>query len=189
MQLQFASLIVGWRRLVWIALLVTSSVAFSLGFACATPFAAFAAIAALTMTRREALLLVGLVWLANQAVGFSMLHYPWTPECLAWGVALGVVALLAALGSEWTAKRVAPLGPLASAASFLAAFAVYEGLLFLISVLLQSGVTNYTAAIVGRIFAINAVAFIVLFLLTRLGVFAGFPVAATPPLVTAARRG
>jgi hypothetical protein len=34
---------IGWRRPIWIALLVAASIAFSLGFACATPFAAFAA--------------------------------------------------------------------------------------------------------------------------------------------------
>jgi hypothetical protein len=30
------------------------------------------------MPRKDALLLIGLVWLANQAVGFSVLHYPLT---------------------------------------------------------------------------------------------------------------
>jgi hypothetical protein len=38
----------GWRHLFWLALLVGASIAFSLGFACAIPFAAFAAAAALT---------------------------------------------------------------------------------------------------------------------------------------------
>jgi hypothetical protein len=48
----------------------------------------FAAIAALSMPRKDALLLIGLVWLANQAVGFSVLHYPLTPNCFAWASAL-----------------------------------------------------------------------------------------------------
>src|SRR5215470_851248 len=85
---------IGWRRPTWIALLVAASIAFSLGFACATPFAAFAAAAALTMNRRSALLLVGLVWLANQGTGFIVLHYPWRTDSLAWGAGLGIVALL-----------------------------------------------------------------------------------------------
>ena len=95
---------INWRRPIWIALLVIASIAFSLGFACATPFAAFAAAAALTMNRRDTMLLVGLVWLANQGVGFGVLH-PWTADCLAWGVGLGIVALLSALGAEFGAKR------------------------------------------------------------------------------------
>jgi hypothetical protein len=69
MQTQSLVLSTGWRRPLWIALLVAASVAFTLGFACATPLAAFAAIAALSMPRKDALLLIGLVWLANQAVG------------------------------------------------------------------------------------------------------------------------
>ena len=164
---------IDWRRPIWIALLVIASIAFSLGFACATPFAAFAAAAALTMNRRDAMLLVGLVWLANQGVGFGVLHYPWTADCLAWGVGLGIVALLSALGAEFGAKRFTALnGILASTAAFLSAFGVYEGLLFIASMIFQSGVEDYAPAIVGRIFAINAVAFIGLLAANRLSLVA-----------------
>ena len=48
----------GWRHLFWLALLVGASIAFSLGLACAIPFAAFAAAAALTLSRRDALVLI-----------------------------------------------------------------------------------------------------------------------------------
>jgi hypothetical protein len=165
---------IGWRRPIWIALLVAASVAFTLGFACATPLAAFAAVAALTMTRHDALLLIGLVWLANQCVGFGVLHYPWTADCLAWGVGLAIVALLSALGAEFGAKRFIALnGTLASTVAFPSAFGVYEGLLFIASMIFQSGVEDYAPAIVGRIFAINAVAFIGLLVVNRLGVSAG----------------
>ena len=109
MNSQSAAIAVGWRKPAWIALLVAASVAFTLGFACATPLAAFAAVAALTMTRRDALLLVGLVWLANQCVGFSVLHYPWTAECLAWGAGLGVIALFSVFAAEFSARRLSGL--------------------------------------------------------------------------------
>ncbi len=188
MQPNASALTTGWRRQIWIALLVAASAAFSLGFACATPFAAFAAIAALTMPRRDALLLVGLVWFANQAIGFGLLHYPWTPDCLAWGLGLGIVSIAATLGAEWIANRLgAAPRPLVWAAAFLAAFALYEGLLFAASVIFQSGVEDYTAAIVGRIFNINALAFIGLLVANRLGVAAGLAVAPAPRL--ADRRG
>ena len=65
-----------WRKPLWIALLVLASVVFSLGFACAVPLAAFAAIAALTLGKRDAFVLVGAVWLANQIAGFAINHYP-----------------------------------------------------------------------------------------------------------------
>jgi hypothetical protein len=165
---------IGWRRPIWIALLVAASIAFSLGFACATPFAAFAAAASLTMNRRDAMLLVALVWLANQGVGFGVLHYPWTADTLAWGVGLGIIALLSTLGAEFGAKRLIALNrTLASTVAFFSAFGVYEGLLFTASMIFRSGVEDYAPAIIGRIFAINAVAFIGLLVVNRLGVSVG----------------
>ena len=54
----------GWRRAFWLGFLVAASVAFSFAFACATPFAAFAAAAAFTLPRRDAITLSMGVWLA-----------------------------------------------------------------------------------------------------------------------------
>lgn len=179
----------GWRRATWIVLLVAASTAFSLGFACATPFAAFAAAAALTMNRRSAMLLVGLVWLANQGIGFGVLHYPWTMDSLAWGIGLGIVALLSTLGAEFGAKHFIALnGIVASTVAFLSAFGVYEGLLFTTSMIFQSGVADYAPAIVARIFAINAIAFIGLLVVNRLGVSAGLVLEPRRQLFATARR-
>jgi len=187
---QFDAPAIDWRRPVWIALLVVASAAFTLGFACAAPFAAFAAVAALTMSRREALLLVGLVWLANQGVGFSLLHYPWTADCLGWGAGLGAVALLATLAAELGAKRSSSLPkPVSSIAAFLSAFAAYEGLLFAASFILQSGVENYAPSVVARIFAINAAAFVALLAAERLGASIGLAGRSRLPLVAAGGAG
>ncbi|WP_036262176.1 hypothetical protein [Methylocapsa aurea] len=181
---------IGWRRPLWIALLVAASVAFTLGFACAAPLAAFAGVAALTMPRQQALLLVGLVWFANQAVGFGVLHYPWTADTLAWGAGLGAVALLATLTAEWGAKRSSGLHPiLSSTLAFLLAFAIYEGLLFAASLISQSGVEDYAPAIVGRIFAINAAAFIGLLAVNRLGASIGLVIEPRPQIAADAQRG
>jgi len=189
MNSQSAATSIGWRKPVWIGLLAAFSVVFALGFACATPLAAFAAVAALTMTRRDALLLVGLVWLASQCVGFGLLHYPWTADSLAWGAGFGVIGLLSVFAAEFSAKafdggnRV-----LASIAAFLAAFAVYEGLLFVASISFQSGIENYTAAVAGRIFAINAIAFIGLVAVSKLGASAGLAPARSGRLAASGRR-
>jgi hypothetical protein len=165
---------VDWRRLVWFGLLISASVAFSLGLACATPFAAFAAAAALTLSRREALVLVTSVWFANQLVGFTVLDYPWTTNTFAWGVALGIVAVLATLVSQWAVKLSADAARvLRFAVTFLLAFVVHEAALFALSVGLLGGADVFTGAIQARIFVINAAAFVGLLALNRLAATVG----------------
>jgi len=149
-------------------------VAFSLGFACAVPLAAFAAAAALTLSRGDALALIFLVWLANQLVGFSVLGYPWDPSTFAWGIALGIIAVVATLLSQWTAGRLAGAARAFNfAVTFLVAFAVYEAALLLVSATLLGGTEVFTAEIQGRILAINAAAFVGLLALNRLAISAG----------------
>jgi hypothetical protein len=175
------SLPLGWRHLLWLSLLVIASVAFSLGLACATPLAAFGAVAPLTLSRRDAVFLILSVWLANQLVGFTVLSYPWTANTFAWGAALGAVAILATLAGQWTAGRSADAARAISfTATFLTAFAVYEAALFAISIALLGGTEVFTGAIQGRIFAINAAAFIGLLVLNRLAVSVGL--ISTPPV-------
>ncbi|HEX2115207.1 MAG TPA: hypothetical protein VHM01_12445, partial [Alphaproteobacteria bacterium] len=77
----------------WSTFLVVASTAGSVFFACATPFAALAAIAALTLPSRLALVTTMGVWLGNQAIGFLLLGYPVTANSLLWGLALGGAAL------------------------------------------------------------------------------------------------
>jgi hypothetical protein len=147
---------------------------FSLGLACAVPLAAFAAAAALSLSRRDALLLILLVWVANQLVGFTLLAYPWTASTFAWGAALGMVAVLATLAGQWTGRCFMNGTHIVRfAATFLTAFAVYEAALFAISATLLGGTEIYTASIQGRIFAINAAAFVGLLLLNHLAASVG----------------
>jgi hypothetical protein len=170
-----------WRHPLWLALLVAGSVVFSLGLACAAPLAAFAAAAALSMSRRDAVLLILLVWLANQLVGFTVLDYPWTASTFAWGAALGIVAILATLAGQWMAGRLANARHAFTATvTFLIAFSVYEVALFAISAMLLGGTEIYTLAIQGRIFAINAAAFVGLLVLNQLAASIGF---ARKPLI------
>ena len=150
-----------WRHSLWLALLVAASVVFSLGLACAVPLAAFAAAAALSLSRPDALLLMVLVWLVNQLVGFTLLGYPWDASTFAWGAVLGAVAILTTLAGQWIAGHlVNARRAFRFTATFLIAFAVYEVALFVISATLLGGTEIYTAAIQGRILAINTVAFV-----------------------------
>ena len=163
-----------WRHPLWLGLLVGASVVFSLGLACAVPLAAFAAAAALSLSRRDALLLITLVWLANQLVGFTVLHYPWTVSTFVWGMVLGAVAVLATLAGQWIADRVVGgRRAVVAMATFLIAFAVYEVALFTVSATLLGGTEIYTAPIQGRIFAINAAAFVALLALSHLAISVG----------------
>ncbi len=157
----------GWRRPAWLAFLIVASFVFSLGFACAVPLAAFAAGAALTLQRRDALLVTVGVWLANQAVGFGLLHYPTDPTTLIWGVVLGVVTVAATAAAQMIAARLAH--PLAAAlAAFAGAFIVYEGGLFLAALRL-GGMDAFAPDIMIQVLGLNLAGFAGLLLLDRIG--------------------
>jgi len=148
----------GWRHWLWLALLPAASVGFTFGFACAVPFAAFGAIAALTLTRRDALLLTVALWLVNQIIGFTVLQYPWDGMTFTWGAVLGGVAVLSTAAAQAVIRGRG--GVPAWLASFAAAFIVYEGGLYLVSAVALGGTEDFTVEIVARIFAINAAAFV-----------------------------
>ena len=175
MQRQAPSPLEGRRHLIWLAVMVGVSMVFTLGLACAVPLAAFAGAAAVTSSRRNGLVLVASVWLANQVVGFTVLDYPWTASTFAWGVALGMAAVLATLAAHQTATPLSGAPHLVGlAGAFLIAFAVYEAALFVISATLLGGTEIYTIAIQGWIFVVNALAFPGLLVLHRLAVSVGF---------------
>jgi len=142
-------------------LLVAASVVFTLGMACAAPLAAFGAAAALTLPRRDALLVALGIWFANQAVGFAVLGYPLTADCLAWGAILGVVAVLSTVTPQAVSQRLHGHGGLLRAiTAFAASFAVYEGGLYLVTLtVMGGGLDAYAPAMVLRVFEINALAF------------------------------
>lgn len=159
---------VGWRQSLWPAFLVLSSVAFTFGFACAVPFAALGAAAALTLKPRAALAAVGVAWLLNQIVGFACLGYPWTADSLFWGAVLGLVALLSTVTAQFASERLATRTLAAALLGFVVAFVVYEGGLFLVSAGMPSESGDFAMSTVARILAINAAAFFALLAVNRL---------------------
>lgn len=179
----------GWLGPLWLTLLVCFSVAFSLRFACVTPFAAFSAAAAVTLNRRDAVLLSGGVWFANQLVGFTLLNYPWTVSSIGWGGALGLAAVLATFGARWAARKCRGLPWVAGyLAAFLAAFAVFEGVLFMVGLFLLGGLAAFGLRIVSGILVINAGAFLGLLILHGLARVMGCrPAPVVGPLITQRR--
>lgn len=137
------------------ALLIAASVALTLGFACAVPLAAFAVVASLSFNRAGAAAVMIGVWLANQIIGFAVLHYPTDPSTLAWGVALGGVALLSLAVANAVLTRRA--GPLAMIAAFVAAFVAYQGSIIAVAMLGGNDVSYFTLDVLARVVAINAV--------------------------------
>lgn len=152
----------------WAVLIGGSSVVFSLVLACAVPFAALATASALLLPGRAALVLVGSAWLANQAVGYGWLGYPYTLSSLGWGVAIGLAAL-AATSVVGAFCRGLSLRVVAWSAGLVLAFATYQGVLIATSAVLPSGSGAFSPAIVGQLFVINLVALPGLVLLHRLG--------------------
>lgn len=146
----------GWRTAqpLWAAVLVVGCIALSTVFACATPFAALATLAAMTSTRRYALLMVLAAWLANQAIGYGLLDYPWTWDSFAWGVAIGGSACLAVLVARVTVARGSAMR--AASLSFIAAFGMYELALYMSSFVIPGGEYGFTASVVGYVFLVNA---------------------------------
>lgn len=143
------------RRGAWIAALSIPAVAGSPLFACATPFVALATFAALYMQRRGAFIVTGIIWIANQAVGFGFLHYPHTWTTAALRMAIGVSALIATALAAGLNGVLRPFGWLATVP---AAFAAYEIALYGARAVLPSSSGAFSPAVVFYILKVNAVA-------------------------------
>ncbi len=179
----------GVRRIGWIALLTVATIATSAVFACATPFPALAALAALHMSRRDAFALIAVIWGTNQLIGYGFLHYPQTWESFAWGIAIGAGAMIAtalAAGTERIAHSCGWTGALLG--SFAAAFAGYEIALRAATIVLPSHPDAFGAAVTLYVLKVNAVAFAGLLALQFIGARIGLatPRQAASPAATAA---
>jgi hypothetical protein len=162
------------QRAGWIALITAATIAASFYFACATPFPALAALAALHLPRRDAFTLIGVTWLANQIIGYGFLNYPTGWDSYAWGAAIGASALVAtaaAIGADklahhapWAVKAVA---------TFAVAFVAYELAIYAPVVVLPSETNAYSFDVVLYILEVNAIAFAGLIVLQALGRVAG----------------
>jgi len=136
-------------------LLTASCALASFALACATPFAAFAVMAAATLPLRPALLVVTGAWLVNQTIGFTAHHYPIDTSTIAWGLAIGAAALAATAVSA-ALLRALPLTrtPLVLALTLLCAYVAYELALFAVTPIL-GGAGAFTTPTVTRVGLLN----------------------------------
>ena len=135
-------------------LFIIVSAGSTFAFACITPFAAFAVVAAYALPTRMALLTVIGVWLANQAVGFGYLHYPLDLNTALWGIAIGGAALLSTVGARTAMSRSGHNFVPALGAGLVVAFGVYEVALYLVSFGL-GGQDGFSASIIGYFALLN----------------------------------
>jgi hypothetical protein len=164
----------GTERVLWLTLIVAGGMGLSPFFACVTPFAALATLAALKLGRRDAVAVVGLVWLANQAIGYGYLGYPRTWDSVAWGGAIGAsagVALLAA-GALATARPA----PLSVSLPFVGAFTAFEAGLHVAGCVLPGSDLAFDASVVLHVLLVNA--------LTLCGLMVASYLAMIPGLLT-----
>jgi hypothetical protein len=138
------------------ALLTVYCALASFALACATPFAAFAVVAAAMLPLRPALFVVTGTWLVNQAIGFGAHHYPIDANTILWGFAIGAGAL-AATAASVAALRTLPQNrtPLVLAFTLVCAYGAYEFALFAVTPFL-GGAGAFTAAIIARLGFLNA---------------------------------
>jgi hypothetical protein len=133
------------------ALLTVACALASFAFACATPFAAFAVVAAAMLPLRPALFAMTAGWLVNQAIGFGYLHYTIDTSTILWGLVIGAAALAATAASAAVLRSLRPIGnPVALAFALIGAYVAYEIVLFAATPFL-GGAADFTAAVIGHL--------------------------------------
>jgi hypothetical protein len=127
----------------------------SFALACATPFAAYAVIAAALLPLPTASLVIAAAWMVNQAIGFGALHYPHDAHTVFWGLAIGAAALAATAAAALLLRALSRMSQVAAlGAALLAAYCAYELVLFAFTPML-GGSGAFTPAIVTRLGLLN----------------------------------
>jgi hypothetical protein len=173
------------KRAGWIALLTAATVLGSFVFACATPFAALGAVAALNMRKRDAFALTAVNFAANQIVGFGFLHYPVDAYSLTWGAAIGgaaMIATAAAIGAV-SLTRALPWA-MRAVATIAVAIGVYELALFAVTAVSPAEADAFSLQTVLYVVQIDGIAFAGLLVLQGIGQAMGL--ASRPRMVATA---
>lgn len=141
---------------IWVGLLAGAGTVASAAFACATPFAAVAMLAAATLPLRKALAVTLALWLGNQIVGFVLLDYPWNGETLAWGIIIGAASAAAIfVAHRVTSITIRQTSVMRPVILFVAAFATYQAGLLLGSAIVPAH-GGLALDIVATVAVINA---------------------------------
>ncbi len=161
----------------WVALLTLASAVGTLGFACAAPFVALAAIAATRMSARAGFAMMGLVWAVNQAIGFGLLGYPHDPTTIAWGAGILSAALAAVIAARWGERAVTGGPALRVATAYGTGFVGFKATLLAWSVVLGGVHTALSPFWTARQFVMEAAILVGLIALYRALLAIGVPAA------------
>jgi hypothetical protein len=160
----------------WIALLVASAALLSGALVCATPFAAFAALAAITLPRRAAVSAAACAWLADQLVGFAILHFPIGFESMTWSAILLAAMIATIFAVRNVCGALARFGTLASiVAGFLASQLVFRGLMIVAASIL-GGIEGFTIANLAFLSAVDFATVAGLLAISDVAVFVGWSI-------------
>ena len=169
----------------WVSLLTAASTATTLALACATPFPALAALAAVHISRQGGIALMLLAWAASQFVGFFLLGYPRDGSTFGWGAGLCTAAVGSALAG-YAALHALPYRSAAARLSlaYAAGFTAFKGIILAWALVLGGLHTAMAPDLLAEQFVRNGAILIGLYILYRLLVAAGVPAppqaAATP---------
>jgi hypothetical protein len=140
-------------RNLWIGAMVAASTVTTLMLACATPFPALAAIAALHVRRTEGVALILVVWIAAQITGFGLLHYPVDADSIGWALALGVAAIGSLFAADLAARAMPGANYVARlVVAYVAAYIGFKLVVLLGAFALQSGWAAFKAEVLARQF-------------------------------------
>lgn len=161
-------------RNIWIGLITVASAITTLVLACATPFPALAALAALYVRRSEGLMLMAAAWATSQAIGFGLNGYALDGTNFAWSVALACGAVGSLLVARYAAARAAHLNPLLQLSiAYVAAYLAFKSVVFVWTLALDEGWAAFSAEVLARQFVRYGLILGGLVLLHRLLVWAG----------------
>jgi hypothetical protein len=136
--------------LLWSAVLGLTAAVGSYGLACVFPFAALAALAAVTLPTRQAAGLLGAMWLVNQVIGFTLLSYPHDGQAVAWGAIIGVAAFAGLAAAKMAYGAEKKLVSLRTVAALAASIIAYQAVMF-VGAYVMNGFESSTAAIVADV--------------------------------------
>lgn len=147
-------------RHLWIGLMTLASTVTTLVLACATPFPALAALAALYARRTEGVILMIAAWAASQVIGFFMLDYRGDAGNLGWSVCLAGAAISGLFAARLVLRRLENAADLLRfAGAYVAAYIGFKAIVLMGAIILNDGWAAFTPDVLARQFVRYAMIF------------------------------
>ncbi|BBF72112.1 hypothetical protein SBA_ch2_6450 [Sphingomonas bisphenolicum] len=140
-------------RHLWIGLMTLASTITTLALACATPFPALAALAALHVRRQDGIILMLAAWAVSQGVGYCLLGYETTVENGVWAGTMALAAIASLLGADGAARLLPHHPAVRLVVAYGAAFATFKLAVLAGAWALDSGWAAFAPDVMARQFA------------------------------------